>query len=68
MRDFILDSTYKDATIIDSNDDIFTVPLNNLPFNPTPHHSINLIKNSLNYSNNHNSNDKINSFNLIDYL
>jgi hypothetical protein len=68
MKDFILDSTYKDATIVNSNDDILTVSLSKLPFNSISHHSINLIKTSSNYSNNHNSNDKFNSYNLIDYL
>lgn len=68
MKDFILDSTYKDATIINSNDDIFTVPINSLPFNPTSHHSINLINNGSNNHTNHASNDKLNSYDFIDYL
>ena len=68
MKDFILDTTYKDATIVNSSDDIFTVPLSSLPLNSTSHHSINLIKNSSNPNNNHNPKDKFNSYNLIDYL
>ena len=29
MKDFVLDSTYKDATIVNSNDDIFITSSNN---------------------------------------
>lgn len=68
MKDFILDSTYKDAIIINSNDDIFTIPINSLPFNHTSHHSINLINTGSNNNINHTSNDKLGSYNFIDYL
>lgn len=68
MKDFILDSTYKDAVIIDSNDDIFITSSNNLPYKPTLHHTINL--NNVNPNNipNHNKFDKFNTYNIIDYL
>lgn len=68
MKDFILDSTYKDATIINSNDDVFTIPSNNLPHNTISHHTINLSNSNSSYSSNHNKNDKFNTYNLIDYL
>lgn len=65
MKDFILDLTYKDATIINSNDDIFTVPINYLPNINISHHTINLnVKNS----NNKEINDKFNHYNSIDCL
>ena len=42
MKDFVLDSTYKDATIVNSNDDIFITSSNKLPYNPITHHTVNL--------------------------
>lgn len=68
MKDFILDLTYKDATIINSNDDVFTVPTGSLPYNNTAHHTINLDRNGSNYSINHKKNDKFSTYNIIDYL
>lgn len=68
MKDFVLDSTYKDATIINSNDDTFITSSNNLPSNSIAHHTVNLSNISSNYSAHHNKNDKINVYNIIDYL
>lgn len=68
MRDFVLDSTYKDAIIVNSNDDIYITSSNNLPCNSNPHHIINLSKTSSNYSANHNKNNKFNIYHVIDYL
>lgn len=68
MKDFVLDLTYKDATIVNSNDDIFTVPSNTLPYNSTSHHSINLINTNVNYNSNFGKNNKFNTYNFIDYL
>ena len=68
MKDFILDSTYKDATIVNSNDDIFITSSNNLPYNSIAHHTVDLSTTSSNYSANHNKNAKFNIYNIIDYL
>ncbi len=68
MKDFILDSTYKDSTIINRNDDILTISLNKLPNNTIPHHSINLIASSSNSHSNLSNNNKFNTYNLIDYI
>lgn len=68
MKDFILDSTYKDATIINSNDDSFIILSNNLPYNSISHHTVNLSKTNSNYGCNHKKNDKFNIYNIIDYL
>ena len=68
MRNFVLDSTYKDATFINSNDDIFITPSSNLSYNPTAHHTITLNNTDCNYVSNHNKNDKFNTYNIIDYL
>ena len=54
MKDFVLDSTYKDATIVNSNDDIYITSLNDLPCNSIAHHTVDLSKTSSNYSANHN--------------
>lgn len=67
MKDFILDSTYKDAVIVNSNDDIFIAPSNKLPYNPQSHHTINLIETNPSHCSN-NKNDKFNAYNIIDYL
>jgi hypothetical protein len=68
MKDFILDSTYKDATIINSNNDAITIPVSSLPANTTTHHSINLNRISSIHCTNHNRDSKFNPYNLIDYL
>ena len=68
MKDFVLDSTYKDAIIINSNDDISITSSNNLPSNSIAHHTVNLSKTNSNYSTHHNKNDKFNFYNIIDYL
>ncbi|WP_297420233.1 hypothetical protein [Clostridium sp.] len=68
MKDFVLDLTYKDATIVNSNDDIFTISSNKLPYTSVTHHTINLNQGSSIHTKNHNKNDKFNIFNSIDCL
>ena len=68
MKNFVLDSTYKDATIVNSNDDIFLTSSNNLSYNPTAHHTVALNNTNSNYISNHNKNDKFNIYSIIDYL
>ncbi|MCE5222403.1 MAG: hypothetical protein LLF98_14465 [Clostridium sp.] len=68
MKDFVLDSTYKDATIVNCNDDIFITPSNNVPCNSTAHHTVNLNQTNSNCSANHNKNNKFNIYRIIDYL
>ena len=68
MKYFVLDSTYKDATIINTNDDISITPLNNLPSNSISHHAVYLNETNSNYISNHNKNYKFNVYNVIDYL
>lgn len=68
MKDFILDSTYKDATIINSNDDILITSSNKIPYNSNARHTINLSQTSSNCSAKHNKNNKFNTYNIIDYL
>lgn len=67
MKDFILDSTYKDAVIVNSNDDIFIAPSNKIPYTSNPHHTINLIQTDSNCCSN-NKYNKFNTYNIIDYL
>lgn len=66
MKDFLLDSTYKDATIINSNDDIFITSSNDLPSNPLPHHTIDLNKTKTNHTSN--KSNKFSNYNIIDCL
>lgn len=68
MKDFVLDLTYKDATIINNNDDIFTTSSSNIPSNTTAHHSVNLNTANLSYTNIHHKNGKFDTYNLIDYF
>ena len=68
MKDFVLDSTYKDATIVNSNGDIFITSSNNLPYNSIDHHTVDLSNTSSNYAANHNKNNKFDIYNIIDYL
>lgn len=68
MKDFVLDVTYKDTTIVNSNDEFFTIPSNSLPYNTISHHTVNLSNTRVNHGTNHNRNDKFNTYNLIDYL
>ncbi len=68
MKDFVLDSTYKDSTIVNSNDDIFTTASCNIPSNSIVHHTVNLNKTNLSYSNTHLKNDKFSIYSLIDYF
>lgn len=68
MKDFVLDSTYKDATIINSNDDIFITSSNKVPCSSINHHTLNLSESSSNCSANRNKNDKFNIYSIIDYL
>ncbi|EHI97043.1 hypothetical protein CDLVIII_0306 [Clostridium sp. DL-VIII] len=68
MKDFVLDSTYKDSIIVNSNGDIITTASCNIPSNSIVHHGVNLNNTNLNYSNTHRKNDKFNSYNLIDYF
>ena len=68
MKDFILDSTYKDVIIINSNDDVFITSSNKVPYNSIAHHTVNLNTTSSNCSANHNKNAKFSTYNIIDYL
>lgn len=67
MKDFVLDTTYKDATIVNSNGDIVITSANKLPYNPTIHHTINLNETSSNCCHG-NKNNKFDIYNFIDYL
>lgn len=68
MKGFVLDSTYKESSIIDANNQISTIPSHNLPSNPVFNHSVDLNTISSNYIAHHNKNDKFNHYNIIDYL
>lgn len=68
MKNFVLDSTYKDVIVINSNDNISIIPSHNLPNNLINHHGVNLYKTSTNYISHHSKNYKFNNYNLIDYL
>lgn len=68
MKQFLLDSTYTDSIIINSNDDISIIPSHNLSHSSIKHHSLNLNETSSFYISHHNKNDKFNTYNIIDYL
>lgn len=68
MKNFVLDSTYKDITIINSNDDISIVPSTNLSYDITNNNGLNLNKTKANYISHHNKYCRFNSFDIVDYL
>jgi hypothetical protein len=68
MKNFVLDSTYKDATFINNNDDIFITSSNNLCYNPTVNNAVTLNNADCSYLSSHNQNDKFNIYNIIDSL
>ena len=68
MKNFVLDSTYKDATFINSNDDLLITSSNNLSYNPIAHHTITLNNTNSSSISNYNKNDKFNIYNIINFL
>ena len=68
MKNFVLDSTYKDITVVNSNDDISIVASHDLSCGITNLPNLNLSKTTTNYIYNPNKNFKSNKFNVIDYL
>lgn len=67
MKNFVLDSTYKDITIINSNDDISIVPSHNLSYSIN-NNALNLNKVTTNCISNDNKNYNFSKFSIIDYL
>jgi hypothetical protein len=68
MKNFILDSTYKDVTIINSNDDISIVSLNSLRLNSIPHNYVHISETAINHAIDYNKNSRLNNYSVIDYL
>ena len=68
MRNFVLDSTYKDAVVINQNDEFSIAPSHILPQNPVIQCNINSDKLSNSYISHENKGDKFNKFNFIDYI
>ncbi|WP_294374317.1 hypothetical protein [uncultured Clostridium sp.] len=68
MKNFVLDSNYKDAIVVDSNDNFSTIPSNILPNNPISKYEVNSNQISNSYISHKSKNDNFNKFNIIDCL
>lgn len=68
MKNFILDSTYRDAVIVNANDEFSTIPSSILPNNPINKYEINSTQLNNNYISHKTRNDNFNKFNFIDYI
>ncbi len=68
MKGFILDSTFKESSIIDNNNDISTVSSHSLLNNTIKTYNMPLNENISSYISHHNNIDKLNVYNIIDYI
>ena len=68
LKNYILDSTYKEAIVIDNNDCISTTSSHYIPNDSTISHNLDLEQNKLNYIAHHTRNDDLSNYSLIDYM
>lgn len=68
MKNYILDSTYKEAVVIDNNGCLSTISSHNIPNDSTINHNMDLEQTKLNYIAHHKRNDDLNNYSLIDYI
>lgn len=68
MKGFIIDSTYKENSIIDNNNQLSTTSSHNLLNSSIKTYNIPLNENTSSFIAHHNNIDKLNIYNLIDYL
>lgn len=68
MKGFILDSTFKESSIIDNNNDISTVSSHSLLNNTIKTYNMPLNENISSYISHHNNSNKFNIYNIIDYI
>ncbi|AOR22307.1 hypothetical protein [Clostridium taeniosporum] len=68
MKDFIIDSTYKEDIVIDKNNINSIMPYNNITSNSYNGSKVNLNDISSNYATHHNKDSKFNPYNIVDYL
>ena len=68
MKGFILDSTFKESSIIDNNNDISTISSHSLLNNTIKTYNMPLNENISSYISHHNNIDKLNVYNVIDYI
>lgn len=68
MKNYILDSTYKDSIVIDNNNNPFITPTYNLSNTLMNSTSIDLNKANSNYISHHKFNDNLNNYSFIDSL
>lgn len=68
MKNFVLDSTYQDAVIVNQNDEFSITPAHILPENPISKYEVSSNQLSNNYISHKNKNDNFNKFNFIDCI
>ena len=68
MKGFILDSTFKESSIIDNNNNISTISSHSLLNSTIKTYNMPLNENTSSYISHHNNIDKLNVYNEIDYI
>ena len=68
LKNYILDSTYKEAVVIDNNGCLSTTSSHYVPNDFTISHNIDLDQSKLNYIAHHTRNDDLSNYSLIDYI
>lgn len=68
MKNYILDSTYKEAVVIDNNGCLSTTSSHYVPNDFTINHNMDLDQSKLNYIAHHTRNDDLSNYSLIDYI
>lgn len=68
MKGFILDSTYKEATVIDNSEIPLKISSDNIKYNSGTDYNLNINSANSSYISHTNKNNKFNNYNIVDYL
>lgn len=68
MKGFILDSTYKEATVIDNSGIPLKISSDNIRYNSGTDYNLNINSANSSYISHANKNNKFNNYNIVDYL
>lgn len=68
LKNYILDSTYKEAVVIDNNGCLSITSSQHIPNNSITSNHMDLEQNKLNYITHHKRNDNLSNYSFIDYI
>lgn len=68
MKGFILDSTYKETTVIDDSGIPLKISSDNINYNSGTDFNLNINSVNSSYISHQNKNNKFNPYNIVDYL